>query len=407
MNKNILFISYDGMTDPLGQSQVLPYLVGLSAKGWNITLLSTEKKERSHYVNVIEEICEKASIHWVRIDYTKKPPVISTVLDVIKLYFKAKKMHKAKDFKIVHCRSYISALVGQSLKKKYGVKFIFDMRGFWADERIDGGIWNIQKPLYKLLYTYFKAKEKQFLHSADYVISLTNAAKCIIENDIAQQKLSIEVIPCCADTDHFSITNTSQFEIDLIKKQLNILPSDKIIGYVGSLGTWYMLDEMMFFFKSLHLRHPHYKFLFITIDHTSKIYDCATKFDVPHEQIIATESTRAQLPNYMSLMQSSIFFIKPAFSKQASSPTKMGELLAMGIPVLANKGVGDTAEFIQINNCGLVIEGFSIEELNSAVEKILIIETLDASQIRASAIKGFSLNNGVNQYDKVYNALID
>ena len=43
--KNILFISYDGMTDPLGQSQVIPYLQGLSKKGFQFYLLSCEKPE--------------------------------------------------------------------------------------------------------------------------------------------------------------------------------------------------------------------------------------------------------------------------------------------------------------------------------------------------------------------------
>ena len=44
--KKVLYITYDGMTDPLGQSQVLPYLVGLSEKGYKFTILSFEKKER-------------------------------------------------------------------------------------------------------------------------------------------------------------------------------------------------------------------------------------------------------------------------------------------------------------------------------------------------------------------------
>ena len=42
---NVLFISYDGMTDPLGQSQVIPYLQGLSKAGYDIFLLSCEKKQ--------------------------------------------------------------------------------------------------------------------------------------------------------------------------------------------------------------------------------------------------------------------------------------------------------------------------------------------------------------------------
>ena len=41
-----LYVSYDGLLDPLGQSQVLPYVEAL-AKSHEITVLSFEKNERS------------------------------------------------------------------------------------------------------------------------------------------------------------------------------------------------------------------------------------------------------------------------------------------------------------------------------------------------------------------------
>ena len=54
-------------------------------------------------------------------------------------------LHREKHFQLVHCRSYISALVGLKLKQQKGVKLLFDMRGFWADERVEGKIWNLKK----------------------------------------------------------------------------------------------------------------------------------------------------------------------------------------------------------------------------------------------------------------------
>jgi hypothetical protein len=68
----VLFVSYDGMTDALGQSQVLPYLLGLSKKGYNITILSVEKKEVfEKRKNIILEIVQKNNIDWQYIFYTK------------------------------------------------------------------------------------------------------------------------------------------------------------------------------------------------------------------------------------------------------------------------------------------------------------------------------------------------
>jgi len=109
------------------------------------------------------------------------------------------KLHKEKNFKIVHCRSYITALIGLKMKKDLGLKFIFDMRGFWADERVDGKIWDLQKPQYRMVYNYFKKKEKQFLTEADAVVSLTHKAKQIMIDDW-NVKNKIEVIPCAVDT---------------------------------------------------------------------------------------------------------------------------------------------------------------------------------------------------------------
>ena len=150
------------MTDPLGQSQVLPYLSGLSSRGYSITLLSCEKPDRfATNKKIIQEICDASGINWQPIPYTASPPILSTVKDIMALHKKAYALHANINFDIVHCRSYISAMVGQNMKKKFGTKFLFDMRGFWADERVDGGLWNRGNPLFNIIYKYFKKKEKE------------------------------------------------------------------------------------------------------------------------------------------------------------------------------------------------------------------------------------------------------
>ena len=41
--KRILYISYDGMTDALGEGQVINYLIGLRAYNYEFDILSFEK----------------------------------------------------------------------------------------------------------------------------------------------------------------------------------------------------------------------------------------------------------------------------------------------------------------------------------------------------------------------------
>ena len=133
--KKVLYISYDGMTDPLGQSQVLPYLVKLSQSGYQFTLLSFEKKDRYQKEGkIIEAICTSSSINWQPLVFTKNPPILAKIYDRWQMKRKAMQLYKQYRFDMIHCRSYIAAEMGLALKKKTGVKFFFDMRGFWADE---------------------------------------------------------------------------------------------------------------------------------------------------------------------------------------------------------------------------------------------------------------------------------
>ena len=42
-----LYFSYDGLLDPLGQSQIVPYVSAISAAGHSVTIVSYEKVERT------------------------------------------------------------------------------------------------------------------------------------------------------------------------------------------------------------------------------------------------------------------------------------------------------------------------------------------------------------------------
>jgi len=403
----VLYLSYDGMTDPLGQSQVLPYLCGLAKNNYNITLLSCEKPLKFEQQKfIIEKICKDAGINWHPISYTAKPPIVSTIKDIGNLRKTAYKLHHQKKFKIVHCRSYIAAMVGLEMKRKFGTKFLFDMRGFWADERIDGGLWNLKNPIYKIIYNYFKRKELAYFTEADYIISLTEAGKNEISNwpKFKNQQLPIAVIPCCVDTKFFNYNTIAASNSNNLRQQLKINEGSFIMGYVGSIGTWYMLTEMLQCFKQLLKLKPEAKFLFITTEPESIILKEAEKLAINTNTITVKAATRNEVPLFISLMQISIFFIKPCYSKKASSPTKQGEIMAMGKPVICNAGVGDTDIVVDTYKSGIAIHQFNEASYNAALTQMLSTQ-FNANNIRQGAIDFYGLEKGIATYLFVYNNL--
>ena len=396
-----LYISYDGLTDPLGQSQVLPYIEGLSSKGIQFHIISFEKKDRFKKLKeTIENRCGKAGIAWFPLMYTKNPPLISTVLDLRKMSKLAFKLHKETNFDVVHCRSDLPALIGSKLQKQ-GVKFIFDMRGFWADERVEGNIWSLKNPVFKWAYNFFKKKELSFFKKADAVISLTNNGKKEILSwrEFKDLPPYIQVIPCCVDLDKFDPNRIEHSEVVEAKKELNLASSDFILGYVGSIGTWYMLDEMLDFYCSIRERYETPQFLFISGESETFIKQKAVEKQIPQEEIVVKSVPHSVVPLYLSVFDFSIFFIRPTFSKKASSPTKQGELMALSIPIICNAGVGDTDAIVEKYNSGEVITTLNEEAYSNIPLKP---NDYDVSHIRKGALEVYSLEKGVENYYNVY-----
>ncbi|HPW66788.1 MAG TPA: glycosyltransferase [Salinivirgaceae bacterium] len=406
--KRIVYLTYDGLTDSLGQSQIIPYLKGLSKLNNKITIVSAEKNEAFlRKSEEIKSILDQNKIAWIPIKYTKKPPVLSTVNDIYKLSKKLKKIYKNEGFDIVHCRSYITSIVGLKFKKRYGVKFIFDMRGFWADERIDGNIWNLSNPLYRLVYKYFKNKEKEFIENADHVVSLTNTAIKTINSDFGVKILNTRysVIPCCADLDHFQKTDKSKTDRDTWRKKLGIEQDTFVLTYLGSLGTWYLTEEMVIFFKILVTKFcPNSVFLVVTHDNIEIIHKSAIKHQLPLDLIKTIHADRSQLPEILSVSDVAVSFIKPSFSKKASSPTKLAELFGLGIPVFSNIGVGDIEDYYRPVK-SLIVKDFEHETLYNVWNSYFSSGKVDEKTLVDIAHKYFSLNLGVERYNKIYHNL--
>lgn len=407
-NKHILFISYDGMTDPLGQSQVIPYLTKLTKYGYRFTILSCDKPDKlALHKDAVLALLAPYPIKWVPVYYHKSPPVLSSIYDFLQLKNKAVSLHKKDAFDIVHTRVGVPTLVGLHLKKKYGVRYLNDIRGFWADERVDGGMWNIKNPLYKMIYHFFRKKEDECINIADYNTCLTYAAKAEIHTwpQINNQPIKIEVIPCCADLDLFNPNNIDVKVKQQLQQELQINEGDIIISYLGSIGGWYLTDEMMRCCKMISDAMPQVKFLFISPHLHHIIAQAAAKYNLAPEKLIVKHVQRNQVPVLLSCSHYSIFFIKPCYSKMSSSPTKHGEIMAMGIPVITNSGVGDVKEIVQKYNAGFVVDDFSEASFNNIVTQLKTLPVFNRVGIRKGAEEFYALDIAAQRYDSVYQAI--
>ena len=397
------------MTDPLGQSQVIPYLQGLAKAGFSIFLLSCEKEQVFQQNKLyVETLLDGYNIKWIPLNYTKNPPVLSTLLDIIKLKKAAKRIHRENNLDMVHTRPGVPALVGLWMKKTMGVKFLNDIREFYADSRVEGGMWNLRNPLYKTVYKFFKRKETEAVSKCDGIVCLTYAAEKIIrEWKEYKADTPLQVIPCSADLELFNPAKISEAEKTILKSELNISKEDFIISYLGSIGGWYLTDELMQFCKILSDKIPATKILFISPHRHDEIKIAAAKYGIDANKIIAKNAKRQEVPKLLSLSDYSVFFIKPCYSKQSSSPTKHGEIMAMGIPLITNSGVGDVETIMNRYNAGIIIHEFNDKEFTETAKKITPGLSFKSDSIRHGAEEFYSLEKAVEKYIAIYNSILN
>ena len=391
----ILYISYDGILEPLGQSQVLSYLERLSIEN-RIYLISFEKrsdKGNAILYNQVSKRISKANIQWRPLIYHKNPKVFATLWDVFRAIGLSFWLIFRFHLKVVHARSYIASLVAIVLKKTTNVKYIFDMRGFWADERVEGELWCRDG----YLFHAFKMLERVYLLNADVVVSLTNKAVQEMKGfPYLQGKTPIfHVIPTCTDLEVFKLAD---------RETSNTF----ILGYVGSVGVWYLFEESLKFFKVVKEFIPDAKLHIINKGDHSYIYSYLKKNGIQNHEFIIEDTDHNGVAYSMQTMSAGIFIIKPVYSKMASMPTKLGEFLGCGIPCVCNTGVGDMAEIIRNTGTGVVLDDFIESTMKKGVVDLLkLVKDPDTKdRCRKASVYNFSLEKGVKSYSNIYKSLI-
>ena len=394
--KAVLYISYDGMLEPLGQSQVIAYLEKLAGDA-SIHLVSYEKPADWADLAKRQAIAARLAsggISWHPLTYHKTPTVLATLFDVGQGLALGLWLTLRYNIRMVHARSYVSALIGWMLKLLTGSKLLFDMRGLWADERVDGGLW----PSGGRVYRVVKRIEQTLLLGADHIITLTHASKQVIERFpylAGTVHAPITVISTCADLDRFSPGDATK-------------PKAFTLGYLGSIGTWYMFDEVLACFRLILERRGDARLLVINRNEQALVRDMAAAAGIDPAAVEITAADHADVPAQIRRMSAGAAIIRPVFSKIASAPTKLAEYLGCGVPCLGNVGVGDMESILENEGAGVALRAFTDDERLRAVDRLLAMadDPATAAHCRAIALRHFSLEGGAASYRAIYRELL-
>jgi glycosyltransferase involved in cell wall biosynthesis len=393
---NAIYVSYDGALDPLGRSQVVPYLEGLSARGWRFDLVTFEKDERwrdEKSRREMEDRLAAARIAWAPLRYHKRPPVLSTAFDIRAGVKRVRALARARRPALLHARSYPSALIARLVGRSERIPYVFDMRGFYAEERVDGGLWSADGGLYRVT----KRVERDLLRDAAAVVTLTRASVPVLREWIAAAGGDplLRVIPTCVDLARF--------------RPLSPAPRDQPfeLAYFGSIGTWYLLDEMLRFGRAVSDAAGGGRLLFLTNGDPAVVRARAAAAGVDPGGLRTDSVPHERVPDALASSSATFFFIRPGPSRFAFHQTKLGESLALGLPVAANAGVGDT-DRLPADRVGVLVDRLDAAAYESAARELVALARDPSTRARCRAVaeERYDLAHGVGAYAELYQAVL-
>jgi glycosyltransferase involved in cell wall biosynthesis len=390
----VLYLTRNGLLEPLGQSQVFSYLKGLSLSH-SITVMSFEKPEDwadEAAMQNLKQICDQLGVRWLPYRFHSGPYLVAPVMSMLAMLFVSLREVMTKRANIIHARSYIPAGVALAANWLTKVPFIFDMRALWPEELIQSQ----RLTRGSFLHSTLCKLERNCISKAAAIVSLTHAAiphlrKCYPKEMAGK---TIDVIPTCADLSRYR-PSAEPFAVD----------DSRLFGCIGTIiSGWFRIDLLADFFTSVAARIPDSHFECITRDDPAKVRAAMTGSAAVANHLTIRAMKPADVHLAIQRQSAAAMFFRPGTAKLGSSPTRLGETLGCGVPVIVNEGVGDVADIVRKYRVGVVIEGESKEQMNEAVESLLTM--LDDHELptrcRTAAEQIYSLENGTNAYDAIY-----
>lgn len=399
MNK-VLYITRNGLLEPLGQSQVMPYLRGLSSY-YKISLITFEKEQDINDSDRFERLkkeCQSLGIYWNPQYFRYHSSLIGSVWSMIKFLTLCLKLVTKDSIEIIHARSYLPAAVAWIVYKVTKVPFIFDMRALWPEELITSSRINRNSYLHKAITLV----ERLCLRDASTVVTLTNASlKYLNEKyskELENQKLI--VIPTCVDLNKFRM---SLYDKSTENKSM-------VYGCIGTvLSGWFEIKWLAIWFKKLAEINQNSTFEIISQDDAKVIRSLVDPENLLGQRLKIYSCLPQEIPNAIKNHSISTMFYKGGeVSELGRSPTRLAEVLACGIPVVVNRGVGDVADIVTENRVGIVLDGIDMLSISNAIDNLhsLYLDDEKHRRCRDTAKKIFSLESGINNYRKTYTKLM-
>jgi glycosyltransferase involved in cell wall biosynthesis len=359
-----VYVCYWSLRDPLCQSQSLPYLRQLAERGHRTALVTFE--QRQYRLPRDERRAMRArlageGILWRPLKYHKRVPLVATAWDVLVGTAAATALALRHHAPIVHSRASVPGAIGLVASGLARRRFLYDADSKLSLEYADNRHWKRSSLAFRLMARIEAACRRR----ADAIVVLSHRLR---EEFVGEGvRAPIAVVPCCVDVDRFRFDSVAR---ETRRRELG-LGSETLFVYVGKSGPRYLVEEMLDFVGVAAERSGGARLLVITHESPENFLALAARRSVPSDLVLVRRAEPGEVPSWLSAGDAGLAFIRPTESERGSSPIKVAEYLAAGLPVVITPAIGDYSEAVEREEVGVLVSACTPDAYQRALGRLV------------------------------------
>jgi hypothetical protein len=412
MAADVLYVSFDGVLQPLPFSQVVRVLAGLSRRGLRYHLVSVERAadlDRAELRRAVDDVLHPAGVAWTPV---RREGSMGTArraaYTLARVTTEAALIARREGIMVVHARGYQSAVVARAVKQLLGVAYVFDARGYWIEERSGPGGWFSSAGS----YATGKFIEQGLFRAADAVVTLTDLQAADVASGLfGPPPRWLEVIPTCADYEAFTLSGSrpaKPAKSGCVPAQMQArLAESNVMGIVGALNGTYHVKETLALAKHATQMSPSAHLLVLSAQREE--YEGALKAaGIAPERVTLASAQHWDMPDWLQWMDWGLLLVPETAANRAKMPTKLAEFFAAGVRPVFFGCNSDAARWVERAGSGAVLRSVDEGELRRAARTITG-SPVDAGQLHAArevTAPHFSLASGLDRYERLLRACL-
>ncbi len=399
-----LVICYWSLTDPLCQTQCLAYVRQIAASGRRFALITFEQDRfrlSTDGAAAMRRSLAAWGILWYPLTYHKRYPLLATGFDCLCGVLLGVFICIRYRVKIVHSRASVPAAMALVIRALTRVRFLYDADSRLSEEYADNGHWRRNGLAFRAM-AWVEAAARNRAHA---IVVLSHR----LRNDFIKQfgvRAPITVIPCCVDTDRFQFRPDDR---DRKRRELGI-GDERLFVYVGKVGARYLVSEMFAFYAAARQAWGNVRLLILSGDPADRFAEIAAAQKIVPSDYTLIRADYRDVPAWLCAADAGIALIRPAGCERGSSPIKIAEYLACGLPVVMTDEIGDASDLVRQNGVGVVLETLDLKTMQHGLHSLFALWTEDnrlRDHCRAVACKSMSLVPiAADRFESVYSTLL-